>query len=52
MTDKEKAAVVQLTDVVDIEERQELRSLLEDEGYETKINIAGGEIFAFRQSRD
>lgn len=49
MTDTEKAAVVQLTDTATVGERQEIRSLLEANGYETKINIAGGEIFAFRQ---
>lgn len=48
----DKRAVIQLTTNVTYEERENLRNLLEANGYYTDINLPGGEIVLRRPEDD
>lgn len=48
----DKRAVIQLTTNATVEERENLRNLLEANGYDTDINLAGGEVILSRPEDD
>jgi len=44
MAETQTVAVAQLTSAVDTGQRESLRAIFEMDGYDTTINISGGEI--------